>query len=792
MGKTKKGGGVLNKKTKNGKGPKKDFEKIKNKVGKSKKAARNETKTDFKAVKIHMPNQHAIESKGANVTRKNMNLTDLLAHVKHHNIGVRVATFSQLRELLSNDNGLLELHLGRIVDSTSLAVLDPVLEVRKEYRSFLQWILDTASTDLRPFYPFLHMQVKASLTHVDANIRKEGLNLLEFLLAHKQGSSILHACSASTINLLVSMSSRNSFVEERIVRILRKLLSLQDEENAAPSTSVLSIEDMVARKVDANRKESDALEGISTLALRAYKESGPDIEGLTSKLNACILLHKVKDDLPWGDITRVIEFPLSTMCPPQTHRGTHRALVDSINLHVAHLLTQAPAASSLSGTFSNHHCLERIAGYVQSIVTRMQLRNSDAPPIDEDEEIALQTVKAKVEKIIVILRALLHSADRGVMAKIISHLCLPKNDSVAELTSPRVIAMMSFVEEVYKMFDDDTVTPWVLVWPKVLWHAPSHRSAALRRILGVAKFSSGLLRKIQPLLMPFFVGIGSQLGRILECTPEDQALAVSMLFYMDHNWTNISAKVAPLLGTSLSDSAKELLIDILLNKESTGDETKLKLLLLLLQTDAGVRKATSFTTSMPCYWDNLALPLAHHARKLCSTPYTKEEKPSSVPGASYQHNWLAYLLACAQSSGYTKCAPPRTAGATGIEEAEAEAKVVRDILKCIQCMRSQGFDASAFARALYEIAPSVGVSSSEIYERACKLSFIAGNARVLEALILDKKDHDISTENWGAVDVSMDCDESPDENLCRAVSKATVSEMRTKLASWDLAVLPML
>jgi len=470
-----------------------------------------------------------------------------------------------------------------------------------------------------------------------------------------------------------------------------------------------------------------------------------------------------------------VEFPLSTACPSGIHRGTHRALVDSINLHLAHLLAHSPVDSES----------ERIAQHVRSIA--LKLRNSDAPPIDEEDALALQTVKAKVDKIVVILRAILPKVDRIVMADIISQLCLPKNDSAAELSGPRVIAMMSFVDEVYRIFDDSTVTPWVLIWPKILWHAPQHRSAVLRHILGVAKFSAGLLRKMQPLLMPFFVGIGSQTGHILECTPEDQALAVSVLFYMDHNWTNISAKVAPLLGSCLADSAKELLIDVLLNKDTTGDVTKLQLLLLLLQSDAGVRKAASFTHSVPNNWEDLGLPLAHHARKMSMDRVAREERGSDDGSTSSPH-WLAYLLSCARSQTSAQCA---TTTATENTVDGKNTRVLRDILRCIS-LCPKAFDASDFVRALYEITPAV-VSLSDIYERACKLSFVTGNARVLEALILDKKEHEISTESWGTrVDISLDCDETFDEHVLHAVSKATLGEMRKKLASWDLALLPML
>ncbi|CAE7403983.1 unnamed protein product [Symbiodinium sp. CCMP2456] len=48
----------------------KDFTKVKNKVGKSKKAAINETKTDFKVKKVQLPSQSALDEKGEEVTHR--------------------------------------------------------------------------------------------------------------------------------------------------------------------------------------------------------------------------------------------------------------------------------------------------------------------------------------------------------------------------------------------------------------------------------------------------------------------------------------------------------------------------------------------------------------------------------------------------------------------------------------------------------------------------------------------------------------------------------------------------
>eukprot|EP00397_Hematodinium_sp_SG-2012_P026087 GEMP01027299.1.p1 GENE.GEMP01027299.1~~GEMP01027299.1.p1 ORF type:complete len:634 (+),score=139.11 GEMP01027299.1:30-1931(+) len=610
--------------------PPADFKKTKKKVGKSKKAPRNETRTDFKAVRINMPNQHAIASKNDATTRRNMNLTDLLGHVKHHNVNIRMSAFGQLRELLSDSDGLLQQYLGRIVEATSLAVLDSMPQVRKEYRAFLRWLLSEVCADIQPFYPFLHLQIKASLTHVDPHVRKEGLVILEFFLAHPEGPHILRDCVVLVVKLLIQMSAcRASVIEARTLRILRQLLSLHADTTTATS-NVVSIQEMLTR----SKKETAInTSGLADLALRAYMEANDDIEGLQLKMNACALLEKL-DNPPWDDMARWLftDFPLPTHCPPNTNRSTHRALVDSVNLHIATLLASSPQHPAASPSAPTLSARAPTLAYLRT--TTKQLWLSDAN-VDDDEHVALQSIKSKVTHILKILR--LEVARCGPdtdMARIVSDLCLPKNDSTAELTSARVLLMVPFVDEVHDIFDRETTTPWLQVWPKILWNSPDSRSDLLRRILALARSDFMRFKNIQPFLLPFFTGIGTLGIPLLDCSAEDQSVAISILFYFECNWDNVAPKITPLLKSSVDKCARDLLVDILLAKNIAAP-LKLRLLLsMVLQPDDSWRKAASYTLSVTNYWTSLALPLADRAREIDSSS-----------------SWLRYLMACAQPRG---------------------------------------------------------------------------------------------------------------------------------------------
>merc|ERR1712112_481511 len=95
--------------------------------------------------------------------------------------------------------------------------------------------------------------------------------------------------------------------------------------------------------------------------------------------------------------------------------------------------------------------------YLSSVAK--QLRTSNTSAIDEDDTVALQSVEAKVAHVVNILR--LEVARTGAQpdsASIIAHLCLPKKDTAAELTSIATGLI-------------DTALPWLQTWPNILWNS---------------------------------------------------------------------------------------------------------------------------------------------------------------------------------------------------------------------------------------------------------------------------------------------------------------------------------
>ena len=97
----------------------KDFEKVKRKVGKEKKAPVNETKTDYRVAKVRIALQ--LEEKGPEVTNRNLNLGDALTRCNHYSASTRRDALQSLKQLCSTFPGTLEKNLGTIMAGPDLS-----------------------------------------------------------------------------------------------------------------------------------------------------------------------------------------------------------------------------------------------------------------------------------------------------------------------------------------------------------------------------------------------------------------------------------------------------------------------------------------------------------------------------------------------------------------------------------------------------------------------------------------------------------------------------------------------
>lgn len=211
-------GGVLKQK----KEAPKDFQKDKRKVGKAKKPAQNDTKTDYKVKQVQMPSQSMLVEKGDEVTHRKQGLLELLAHTQHHSAKVRRDAFHGLRELCDTHEGVLRGNLSRLFEATSTAGIDPHADVRVAFRTFQTWLLEALPQGaVVAFAPALALHVRSALSHVSSAVREDGLLLLELYLSKLGGGVLGPSETERVIETLCQLSSHADAVLSCLCRLLR-------------------------------------------------------------------------------------------------------------------------------------------------------------------------------------------------------------------------------------------------------------------------------------------------------------------------------------------------------------------------------------------------------------------------------------------------------------------------------------------------------------------------------------------------------------------------------------------
>ncbi|TFY52738.1 hypothetical protein EVJ58_g9842, partial [Rhodofomes roseus] len=164
-----------------------DFSKAKLKLGKGKKAPTNVVDTSYKARSIALPTQSIVQSKDseAPTTRRRLTFDDLIAQLKHYNVGTRKDAILGLRELLDGYPTLIQTQLPSLVSNCTRLIADEDASVRRTLLSFLGWLLpQIPQEDLVPHSPVLLLFTTSAQTHIFPEIRIDAIRFLDLFLEH--------------------------------------------------------------------------------------------------------------------------------------------------------------------------------------------------------------------------------------------------------------------------------------------------------------------------------------------------------------------------------------------------------------------------------------------------------------------------------------------------------------------------------------------------------------------------------------------------------------------------------
>ncbi|RXN30392.1 testis-expressed sequence 10-like protein [Labeo rohita] len=164
-----------------------DFQKVQLKIGKKKPKADNATNVNFKSKAIHLPEQLKNADSGPTTNRK-LDIKDLLSKLHHINSNIKQGALVGLRELLSAQPTLIELHASAVLSEVAALFTDKDGSVRAAAVRLLRFIAQCIPAErVAPFFPLLSAHLTCAMTHISEAIQEDALRVLDVLLEHYPG-----------------------------------------------------------------------------------------------------------------------------------------------------------------------------------------------------------------------------------------------------------------------------------------------------------------------------------------------------------------------------------------------------------------------------------------------------------------------------------------------------------------------------------------------------------------------------------------------------------------------------
>ncbi|PIK62541.1 putative testis-expressed sequence 10 protein-like [Apostichopus japonicus] len=233
----------MGKSSRKNKEKKKDFQKVKLKVGKKKPMPDNFTNTAFKSQSVLMKEQFKVVDGAIPQTKKKQTIEDLLCTINHYNAKVRTSTLMGLKELLVANNHLIQDNLAALIQNVAHTFTDKDRDVRQAGHPVMQQVVKNIPSNLMvPFFPTMCAHLCCAMTHLQEDIQLDALTILDLLLVHYPSlvitrskellTNFIHQISqqgghydgAETVQLNISPGNKSSGQKWR-VQVLQRLRS---------------------------------------------------------------------------------------------------------------------------------------------------------------------------------------------------------------------------------------------------------------------------------------------------------------------------------------------------------------------------------------------------------------------------------------------------------------------------------------------------------------------------------------------------------------------------------------
>ena len=186
-----------------------DFQKVKLKVGRKVLKSQNETKITVKAKQIVIKDQLKSKAHLQEVmTRKRLTIPELLVHLAHHNPTMRYEGIAGLSELLSRESNSVLASVSAILERLSPIFVDKDGNVRRGCRNLLKKLFPVVPVDrMEPFFGLPMAHLYCAMTHIDEDIRKDSLEVVDVCLRFYP-SLVVRDAKAFLDHFLLQISSK--------------------------------------------------------------------------------------------------------------------------------------------------------------------------------------------------------------------------------------------------------------------------------------------------------------------------------------------------------------------------------------------------------------------------------------------------------------------------------------------------------------------------------------------------------------------------------------------------------
>ncbi|XP_017780476.1 PREDICTED: testis-expressed sequence 10 protein homolog [Nicrophorus vespilloides] len=146
----------------------------------------NVTKTDFKVKAIVLPEQLKSHGGSELLSKRKLNVKDILSRLNHHNVSVKNDCCEELKQVMVyHIEEIVDQYLSQILHGVTPLILDKEKKVRVNAIKILDTILEKAEgTKFVPFFQILASYLRCSMTNIDKNIQEDSLLFLDSLLKY--------------------------------------------------------------------------------------------------------------------------------------------------------------------------------------------------------------------------------------------------------------------------------------------------------------------------------------------------------------------------------------------------------------------------------------------------------------------------------------------------------------------------------------------------------------------------------------------------------------------------------